>query len=90
MVTILRVVAIEQGKVLAAAWSGKVKTTVQLLGVILIILTDILFLSGAYIPVRLITLILGWLMAIVTLYSGYDYMTKNKDVLLSGLFSKKD
>lgn len=80
MVTSLRQVAVAKGRVLAAAWSGKVKTTVQILGV-LILLSPLRDMGGESITVGLIA---GWVMTLVTIYSGYDYLKSNWDIIKQG------
>lgn len=67
----LRLVAVEQQRVIAAAWSGKVKTTVTMIGIcVLLVFGDIPLVSG----------IVTGLIVATTLYSGVEYFIKNKDV----------
>ena len=67
----LRLVAVEQQRVIAAAWSGKVKTTVTMIGICaLLVFGDIPLVSG----------IVTGLIVATTLYSGVEYFIKNKDV----------
>ena len=75
--------AIGKGRVLAAAWSGKVKTTLQIVGTAAIFLTDIL---GWPMVVQTVS---GWAMTLITLYSGFDYMKRNWDIVADGATSKK-
>lgn len=67
----LRLVAVDNGRVIAAGWSGKVKTFSTMV---------CLCLMHLYIPEWL-----WWVCVIViaatTLYSGVEYFVKNKDVL---------
>ncbi|MCX7614671.1 MAG: CDP-diacylglycerol--glycerol-3-phosphate 3-phosphatidyltransferase [Clostridiales bacterium] len=79
VVTSLRVVAISQGKVIAAARSGKIKTVTQII-CILIMLSP--FSSFVLFHLTLNTLAV-WTMTLVTLYSGYDYL-KNSAHLITG------
>ena len=81
MVTGLRTVALEKGRVLAASWTGKVKTCVQMGGIILIMLVNILTLAGINCFQQYANAVFGWTMAAVTFYSGWDYMAKNIDVI---------
>ncbi len=78
IITSLRIVAVGKGRVLAAAWSGKVKTCVQLAGVTLMFLTSI-FGWGAVVERAS-----AWTMTLVTLYSGYDYLKRNWDIVADG------
>ena len=67
----LRLVAVEQQRVIAAAWSGKVKTTVTMIGIcVLLVFGDIPLVCG----------IVTGLIVATTLYSGAEYFIKNKDV----------
>ena len=106
IITSLRVVAANKGRVLAATWTGKVKTCVQIGGIIVIYLYYILigaagsdalnsadgmtstavFVTGE--PDMLLT-IAGWVITLVTIYSGYDYLRKNWDIIKDGAVKKK-
>lgn len=68
-----RLVAAEQGKVIAAGWWGKWKTTFQMIMVLLLIL-DIELLS-------IVTLIVSYIALALTIISLIDYLVKNKDVM---------
>ncbi|MBQ9268412.1 MAG: CDP-diacylglycerol--glycerol-3-phosphate 3-phosphatidyltransferase [Oscillospiraceae bacterium] len=71
-VTGLRLVAVENGRVIAAAMSGKVKTFSTMVGLcVMIVLTQWAWLDWA------ITLVI----VAVTLISGVEYFVKNRDVL---------
>ena len=73
-VTGLRLVAVEQGRVIAAAKSGKVKTACTLVGIILMLIFPNATLRLVCVAVILVT----------TIYSGIEYFVKNKDVLAKG------
>lgn len=73
-VTGLRLVAVEQGRVIAAAKSGKVKTACTMVGIILILIFPSATLRLVCVAVILVT----------TIYSGIEYFVKNKDVLAKG------
>ena len=67
----LRMIAVEQKRVIAAAWSGKIKTTVTMIGLgVLLVFGDVTVLRWIIIALILLT----------TLYSGAEYFIKNKDV----------
>lgn len=67
----LRMVAVEQQRVIAAAWSGKIKTTVTMIGLgVLLVFGEITVLRWIIIALILIT----------TVYSGVEYFVKNNDV----------
>ena len=83
IITSLRNVAAAKGQVMAAAWSGKVKTCVQIAGIIAI------FLDAGILGGTVITPAAGWIMTIVTLYSGYDYLHRNWDLVAEGATKPK-
>ncbi len=67
----LRMIAVEQQRVIAAAWSGKVKTTVTMIGLgVILVFGEIAVLRWIVIGLILLT----------TVYSGAEYFIKNKDV----------
>ena len=66
----MRLVAVEQGKVIAAAWSGKVKTASTMVCLCLMMLN---------IPEWLNTLCVVVIVA-TTVYSGIEYFMKNAEV----------
>ncbi len=72
-----RLVASDNGVVIAASYWGKFKTTFQMIMIILLILD----LGGAF---RTIEAIVTWIALILTVVSLIDYLVKNKGVLLEG------
>ena len=70
-----RLVASDNGRVIAASYWGKFKTTFQMLMVIVLIL-DI-----AHPAFRVLGIALTWIALILTVVSLIDYIAKNKDVL---------
>lgn len=70
-VTGLRLVAVDNGRVIAAGWSGKVKTATTMVCICLMLLP---------IPAVLNTVCVA-LIVLTTLYSGAEYFVKNRDVL---------
>jgi CDP-diacylglycerol--glycerol-3-phosphate 3-phosphatidyltransferase len=70
-----RLIASDNGVVIAASYWGKFKTTFQMLMVIVLILNiDLAFF-------RILGVILIWIATILTVVSLIDYIAKNKDVL---------
>ena len=67
--------AVEQGRVIAAAKSGKVKTASTMVCICLMLL-----LSNA-VTLRLVCV---WIILLTTIYSGVEYFIKNRDVLANG------
>jgi CDP-diacylglycerol--glycerol-3-phosphate 3-phosphatidyltransferase len=71
----LRLVAVDNGRVIAAAWSGKIKTTVTMIGIILMMAI------GIPQEIEWLNTTVWILIAATTVYSGAEYFLKNKDVL---------
>ena len=67
----LRMVAASGGKVLAAGWSGKIKTFSTMVGLCFMMVFPILWLDWLVIAVITVT----------TLYSGVEYFVKNWSVI---------
>ena len=67
----LRMVASDKGRVIAAGWSGKVKTASTMVCIVLMFLP---------IPEVLNTVCVG-VIVVTTIYSGVEYFVKNKDCL---------
>ena len=70
-----RLVASDNGIVIAASYWGKFKTTFQMLMVIVLLLN---FDSAAF---KILGTVLVWIATILTIVSLIDYVIKNKDVL---------
>ena len=66
----LRMVAVEEGRVIAAAWSGKIKTASTMVCICLILFG---------IP-HWLNLVCQIVILVTTVYSGVEYFYKNKDV----------
>ena len=82
-VTGLRSIAASEGKVIAASMYGKVKTTFQMIMIILLLINNFPFSiiyihTGIYIPMDKIIIVVATLLTII---SGVDYFIKNKEVL---------
>lgn len=75
-VTGLRLLLVEDGEVMAAAWPGKVKTATQMVAIILLFINNIPF-NGIGVPVDQIML---YICLAATIYSGVDYFAKNTAV----------
>ena len=69
----MRLVAAEQGRVIAAGWSGKVKTASTMVCICLMLVFDALWLN----------LLCQAVIVLTTVYSGAEYFVKNKDVFKS-------
>ena len=105
IITSLRVVAANKGRVLAATWTGKVKTCVQIGGIIALYLYFILVgaagsgtmnsSTASFVVIGnpaegdMVCLFISWLVTLVTIYSGYDYLKKNWDLIKDGAVKPK-
>lgn len=70
----LRLIAVEQGRVIAAAWSGKLKTGCTMVGLSAMMLFS---------EVELVNIIFTWIILITTVGSGIHYFWVNRDVFKS-------
>lgn len=71
-VTGLRLVAVGKGKVIAAGWSGKVKTASTMIGLCFMM---------AFPSVQLISLLVNAVILVTTVYSGIEYFVQNWNCL---------
>jgi len=76
----MRTVAASEGRVLAAGMSGKIKTVLQMFAVIAFLLALSLKSSNIYATVLMTGNVLFWASLVMTVYSGTEYVLKNKDV----------
>ena len=80
IVTGLRIIAIQQGIVMAAEMTGKIKTVVQIMAVLIVFF----FGNGSSLPF-ILGKSLGWYAMLIatlfTIYSGYVYLSKNWDLI---------
>ena len=67
-VTGLRLVAVQNGTVIAAGWSGKVKTASTMVGLCFVM---------AFPTVGWIVSIVNWMIVLTTVYSGVEYFVQN-------------
>jgi CDP-diacylglycerol--glycerol-3-phosphate 3-phosphatidyltransferase len=67
-VTGLRLVAVGKGKVIAAGWSGKVKTASTMIGLCVMM---------AFPTIRLLSQIVMLVIVVTTVYSGIEYFIQN-------------
>ena len=88
----LRTIAASEGKVIAASWWGKIKTVIQIVAIVLLLLQ-----VNVHSSVHLNNLVSnsdfwkwflgnvpGWILnlsVIITVISGYDYFRKNKHTI---------
>lgn len=86
MVTGIRLLAAGQGKVIAASSLGKIKTTLQFITIIYLLLGGAVYVEGttlynipAWFDISAKVLLIA--MLAMTIFSGYDYVAKNISVL---------
>lgn len=89
----VRLIAVENNRVIAASKWGKVKTVIQLVTLIYLFLgagkvikPGETYTTGLY---EIIALLLIYATLVATVFSGWDYIAKNKDVILSQATNKK-
>jgi CDP-diacylglycerol--glycerol-3-phosphate 3-phosphatidyltransferase len=75
-ITGFRTLAMEANIVMAASWWGKVKTTVQM------IMIPVVLLNLPFGCMPMVETALIYLSVFFTIFSGADYIIKNKQVLL--------
>ena len=69
----LRMLAADKGRVIAAGWSGKVKTASTMVCIVLM-----------FFPIPpVLNTVCVWVIVVTTIYSGIEYFTKNKDIIAS-------
>lgn len=73
-----RLVAAGTGRVIAAGILGKIKTVTQMIAVIALLLTAI---DGAIAPITPFADIAMYISAVMTVWSGVDYIQKNFDCI---------
>ena len=76
IMTGLRLIAVDNGRVIAAAWSGKIKTACTMVGLCLV-----LAFGRGYDWSATLNLVVMLVIVATTLYSGAEYFIKNADVL---------
>ncbi|MGE5329981.1 MAG: CDP-diacylglycerol--glycerol-3-phosphate 3-phosphatidyltransferase [Deltaproteobacteria bacterium] len=80
IVTGVRLVAAGEGIVIAASMWGKIKTITQIIAIIAILIHDLQPFAQLFVfPFHVIAM---WIAVIATVYSGYDYVYKNKDIII--------
>ncbi len=79
IVTGLRIVAISSGQVIAAAFSGKLKTVTQIVMTVYLMVMRDLYVSFPWLDI--IGQCLVWITVAITVYSGIEYLVKNKNVI---------
>nr|WP_255724721.1 CDP-diacylglycerol--glycerol-3-phosphate 3-phosphatidyltransferase [Shimazuella soli] len=76
-VTGLRLIAVAEGHIIAASTLGKIKTIVQIVAIVSLMLNNFPFSNFAF-PFSIIA---TWLAVIITILSGLDYFYKNRKIV---------
>jgi CDP-diacylglycerol--glycerol-3-phosphate 3-phosphatidyltransferase len=76
VITGFRLLAVTEGKVIAASWWGKLKTIIQIIAIVALMLDNFPF-HYISIPFDQIAL---YISVIITIISGADYVYKNKSI----------
>lgn len=79
IVTGVRMVAAGEGVIIAASIWGKLKTIIQIIAILAVLIHDlppfkVLFIYPIHTSIM-------WLAVIITIYSGYDYVYKNRHII---------
>lgn len=95
LVTSVRLIAVEQGRVIAADWWGKVKTVVQIVWILMVLFTYWLWSNvmllfepvvensappSGVLGLLVLCDVLQIAVVILTLFSGWNYIWKNRDL----------
>lgn len=73
----LRMIAADRGVVIAAAWSGKVKTASTMVCICIMLIPQLAWLYLAQLPLNAVCVAV---IVVTTLWSGIEYFIKNKSV----------
>ena len=90
----LRMIASDNGRVIAAGWSGKVKTASTMVCIVVMLAMGpvlesytqaLTSFSAPFPPIFIVWIdpLCCWIITLTTLYSGVEYFVKNKDVIRS-------
>ncbi|MDE7106196.1 MAG: CDP-diacylglycerol--glycerol-3-phosphate 3-phosphatidyltransferase [Anaeroplasmataceae bacterium] len=75
----VRLLAAQRGDVIAAGWSGKVKTFETMIAI------GFLFFSGLHYGIAIVGLVLMYISVVLTLYSGIEYVWKNRKIIFESI-----
>ena len=78
-VSILRAIAADNGKVIAESGGGKIKTTSQMIAIILLLIGA----NYSNSQIVFVGTIAMYIATIFTLYSGIDYLYKNRELFMN-------
>ena len=84
LVTGVRLIAVEHGKVIAASHLGKYKTLTTMLAIIMFLFND-LGLTLIHPNLVWVTNIVYYIAIFFTVWSGFDYLYKNREIILESV-----
>ena len=84
IVTGVRLVAAGEGVVIAASIWGKLKTIIQIIAIVALLIHDLAPFEVIFTFYRFDKIAM-YLAVIITIYSGFDYVYKNRDVIKTGV-----
>lgn len=79
MVSGIRLVAAERGEVIAAGWSGKVKTFFTMFAII------VMFFAEAYREIAIAGVVMMYISIILTIYSGLVYLIRARKIIFESI-----
>ncbi len=88
LVSSMRMVAASKGQVIAAGKSGKIKTAVTMVSIVVILLMMALGDFGwtaVSFALPAVSNVLIWICGVLTVYSGAEYLIQNKDVFTGSM-----
>jgi CDP-diacylglycerol--glycerol-3-phosphate 3-phosphatidyltransferase len=83
VVDAIRMIAVGEGKVIAASKLGKLKTVTQMIALIVILAIPLPMVQGEFLHIGMV----AYIAAIASLISGIDYFVKNRKTILKDLRS---
>lgn len=83
MVTGIRLIAVNNNRVIAASKLGKAKTISQIVAIIVLLINGFPFSLISSEFAKIVLVVLTYIAALLTVISGIDYFVKNKEVILS-------
>ena len=82
LISSFRLIAASQSIVITAGWSGKIKTASQMISIVVILaIFSINQLFGTELPIEIISNFLMWITAAIAVYSGVEYLIKNRRLI---------
>lgn len=84
-VTGIRLLAVGEGKVIAASIYGKAKTMTTMFAIVVLLFNNFAFTSSMEQPMGWIAAVIYYIAVLLTVISGLDYFWKNRKVVLESI-----